>query len=212
MAHSRERGCFLVLSHSNPVRADRGIRNCSMAGHRNVTRAHCGRRPVRHGAGTESVRRRHRLSLMDDDPASPRSAKGLIMVTPTLILILLAGAPPPQSASKPPAPTTRSSQPSPERVQALQTTIEKRRKRLAERRRIDERNRNALYLELRANTRLPANSARLTTNLPGGDPFDPKAGAYIRGMGSPPFGRGDPFAASQPPASGGSASFQPCFT
>ena len=134
------------------------------------------------------------------------------MVTPTLILILLAGAPPPQSASKPPAPTVRSSQPSPERVQALQTTIEKRRKRLAERRRIGERNRNALDLELRTSTRLPSKPARFTTNLPGGDPFNPKDGAFLRGMDPPPFGRGDPFTVSQPPSGGGTGSFQPCFT
>jgi hypothetical protein len=134
------------------------------------------------------------------------------MVTPALILILLAGAPPPQSASKPPVPTVRSSQPSPERVRALKTTIEKRRKRLAERRRIGEMNRNALYLELSTRTRLPANSARITTSLPGGDPFNPQDGALIRRMDSPPVGRGDPFPASQPPSGGGTGSFQPCFT
>ena len=126
------------------------------------------------------------------------------MVTPSLILILLAGAPPPQSALKPPAPIARSSLPSPERVQALKTTIEKRR--------IGERNRKAFDLELRAKTRLPANSARLTTNLPGRDGFNPKNGAFIRETGSPPFGRGDPFPASQPPAGGGSGALKPCFT
>jgi hypothetical protein len=130
----------------------------------------------------------------------------------SLILVLLAGSPPPQAAPKPPAPTARSFQPSPERIQALKITIEKRKKWLAERRRIGERNRNALYLELRAYARLRAYPARLTTDLLSRDWFDPKNGAYNRGMNSPPFGRGDPFPARQPPSGSGTGSLKPCFT
>jgi hypothetical protein len=175
---------------------------------------------LRHGSTTEHLRLHHRLSLRDDDPIREarhllglptHRRKGLIMLTPSLVLILVAAAPPPQSASKPPDPTARSLQPSPERVQALKSTIEKRRKRLAERRRIGERSRNALDLELRANTRLPATSARPTTNLLSGDGFNPKDGMFIWGTDSPPFRRGDLFPASQSPA-GGPGSLKPCFT
>lgn len=133
-------------------------------------------------------------------------------MVPSLILMLLAGGPPLQSASKPAAPTARSSRPSPERVQSLKATIEKRRKRLAERHRIAEKYRNAFDRELRANARIASISARSATILPGGDRPNPNAGMPIRVTDSPPFGRADPFPADGPPPGGGIDSLKPCFT
>lgn len=132
------------------------------------------------------------------------------MLTPTLIVILLAGAPPPQNISNPAPEIVRSSQPSPDRIQALKTTIEKRRQWLAERRRIGERNRNALYQELRASRRFQGNTARPVINVPWGDPFNPQPVPVSR-ENSPQLGRGDPFSVS-PPSAEEDKSFTRCFT
>jgi hypothetical protein len=132
------------------------------------------------------------------------------MLTPSIFLILLAGAPPPQNISKPAPEMVRSSQPSPERIQALKTTIEKRKQWSAERRRIGERNRNALYQELRASRRFQNNSTGPGLDVPWGDPFNLQLTPVSR-ENTTQFGRGDPFSVSPPSAEEGK-SFKSCFT
>jgi len=61
-------------------------------------------------------------------------------LTASLVFLLLAGQPAPKS----PSAAIRSTQPSPEYVRSINLTIERRRKRMAARRRMGERNREAV--------------------------------------------------------------------
>jgi hypothetical protein len=94
----------------------------------------------------------------------------------------------------------------------LKTTIERRRKRLAERRRMGVRNQNAFDQELKANTRPAAESARSTTNFTSIGGFNQTNGSFIWGTDFPRFERGDPFRANERLSGSESSSFKSCFT
>jgi hypothetical protein len=121
--------------------------------------------------------------------------KGLIMLTASLVILLLAG----QTAPKPPPVAIRSAQPSPEYIRSLNVTIEKRRKRLAARRRMGERNREAVRQLITSINRPP--------NVPFAS--QPAAASPNRGF---PRRRGDPFRTSLSRSSGNGQSLKSCFT
>jgi hypothetical protein len=77
------------------------------------------------------------------------------MWTPCLVLVFLAVMPRFQTWSRPSFGAVRTVQPSPKRIEELRTTIEIQRKLRAARRRMGERNREAVYQSFLAN-----NSAR----------------------------------------------------
>jgi hypothetical protein len=120
--------------------------------------------------------------------------KGLIMLTASIVILLLAGQP----APKQPPVAIRSSQPSPEYVRSLNVTIEKRRKRLAARRRMGERNREAVR--------------QLITALDGPSkvPFASQP-AITPNQGSPRR-RGDPLPTSMSQSINKEQSLKSCFT
>jgi hypothetical protein len=121
--------------------------------------------------------------------------KGIIMLTASLVILLLAG----QTAPKPPPVAIRSAQPSPEYIRSLKITIDKRRKRLAARRRMGERNREAVRQLITAIDR------------PSNVPFASQPAAVNRYQGSPRR-RGDPFRTDLSRSSESDPSFKSCFT
>jgi hypothetical protein len=117
------------------------------------------------------------------------------MLTASLVILLLAGQPAPKQQPV----AIRSSQPSPEYVRSLKITIEKRRKRLAARRLMGERNREAVR--------------QLITALdgPSNVPFASQPAAVNPNQGSPRR-RGDPFRTSLSGSSNKDQSIKSCFT
>ena len=127
--------------------------------------------------------------------------KGIIMLTASLVILFLAG----QTAPKPPPVAIRSVQPSPEYIRSLNITIEKRRKRLAARQRMGERNREAvrqLVMAIDPAWRL---------QFPGGDQLAQQPVTVNRKKVSP-RGRGDPFRTSLSRSSDNGQSLKSCFT
>jgi hypothetical protein len=121
--------------------------------------------------------------------------KGLIMLTASLVILLLAGQPAPK-----PAPVAiRSSQPSPEYIRSLNITIEKRRKRLAARRRMGERNREQVRQLITA------------IDGPSNVPFASQPAAVNPNQGSPRR-RGDPLPTSMSQSINKDQSLKSCFT
>jgi hypothetical protein len=116
------------------------------------------------------------------------------MLTATIVFLLLAG----QTAPKPHV-ANRSAQPSPEYTRSLNITIEKRRKRLAARRRMGERNREAVRQLITA------------IDGPSNVPFDLQPAAVGPNQGFPRR-RGDPFRTSLGASSDKGQSFKSCFT
>ena len=121
--------------------------------------------------------------------------RGLIMLTASIVFLFLAG----QTAPKPPPVAIRSAQPSPEYTRSLNITIEKRRKRLAARRRMGERNREAVRQLIMA---IDGPSNRPFASQPTG--VSPNQGSSRR--------RGDPFRTSLSPSSADGQSLKSCFT
>lgn len=117
------------------------------------------------------------------------------MLTASLVIVLLAGQP----APKPPPVAIRSAQPSPEYIRSLNITIEKRRKRLAARKRMGERNREAVRQLITA------------IDGPSNVPFASQPAAVSPNRGSPPR-RGDPFRTSLSGSSNNDQSLKSCFT
>ena len=117
------------------------------------------------------------------------------MLTASLVILLLAG----QTAPKPPPVAVRSAQPSPEYTRSLKITIEKRRKRLAARRRMGERNREAVRQLITA------------MNGSSNDPFASQPAAVSPNQGFPRR-RGDPFRTSLSRSSNSDQSLKSCFT
>jgi hypothetical protein len=117
------------------------------------------------------------------------------MLTASFVILLLTG----QTAPKPPPVATRSTQPSPEYIRSLNITIEKRRKRLAARRRLGERNREAVR--------------QLITSIdrPSNTPFASPPAALNPNQGSPRT-RGVPFRTSLSRSSNDDRSLNSCFT
>jgi hypothetical protein len=117
------------------------------------------------------------------------------MLTASFVILLLAG----QTAPKPPSVAIRSAQPSPEYIRSLNITIEKRRKRLVARRRLGERNREAVR--------------QLITSIdrPSNAPFASQPAALNPNQSSPRR-RGDPFRTSPSRSSGNDQSLKSCFT
>jgi hypothetical protein len=125
------------------------------------------------------------------------------MLTSTILVMFVTMTRPPQASES----IIRGSQPSPQRIQALKTTIQKRRQWQAKRRLIGVRNRVALYQELMANNRLQGTADRPALNVPWGDPFNLQSeGASRETLDQ--LGRGDPFGTSGDEAE----PFNPCFT
>jgi hypothetical protein len=117
------------------------------------------------------------------------------MLTASFVILLLMG----QTAPKPPPVAIRSAQPSPEYIRSLNITIEKRRKRLAARRRLGERNREAVR-------QLITSIDRLLNN-----PFATQPAALNPNQGSPPA-RGAPYRTSPSGSSNDDRSLKSCFT
>jgi hypothetical protein len=117
------------------------------------------------------------------------------MLTASLAILLLAG----QTAPKPPPVAIRSVQPSPEYIRSLKITIEKRRKRAAARRRMGERNREAVRQLMTAIDR-PSNA-----------PIASQPAAVSPNQGSPRR-RGDPLRTSLSRSSENDQSLKSCFT
>jgi hypothetical protein len=117
------------------------------------------------------------------------------MLTASLLILLLAG----QQAPKVPPVGIRSTQPSPEYIRSLNITIEKRRKRLAARRRMGERNREAVRQLITA------------IDGPSNVPFDLQPTAVSTNQGFPRK-RGDPFRANVSRSSNNDQALESCFT
>ena len=117
------------------------------------------------------------------------------MLTASIVFLLLAG----QTAPNTPPVAVRSDEPSPEYIRSLNITIEKRRKRLAARRRMGERNREAVRELMTAIDR------------PSIAPFTSQPAAVSPNPGPPPR-RGDPFRTSLSRSSREDQSLKSCFT
>ncbi len=117
------------------------------------------------------------------------------MLTASIVCLFLAG----QAAPKPPPVAIRSAQPSPEYIRSLNITIEKRRKRLAARRRMGERNREEVRQLIMA------------IDGPSNPPFASLPTVVIPNQGSS-RSRGDPFRTSLSPSSADGQSLKSCFT
>jgi hypothetical protein len=117
------------------------------------------------------------------------------MLTASFAILLLAR----QAAPKPPTVAVRSSQPSPEYIRALNITIEKRRKRLAVRRRMGERNREQVRQLMTA------------IDGPSNVPFASQPAAVSPNQGSSRR-RANPFGTSLGGSSDNGQSLKSCFT
>jgi hypothetical protein len=118
-----------------------------------------------------------------------------IMVTASIVFLLLAG----QTAPNTPHVARRSVQPSPEYTRSLKITIEKRRKRMAARRRMGERNREEVRQLIMA------------IDGPSNPPFASQPAAVSPDQGSS-RSRGDPFRTSLGRPSDNGQSLKSCFT
>jgi hypothetical protein len=117
------------------------------------------------------------------------------MLTASIVFLLLAA----QIAPKPPPVAVRSVQPSPEYTRSLNITIEKRRKRLAARRRMGERNREAVRQLIMA------------IDGPSNPPFASQPAAVSPNQDSS-RSRGDPLRTSLGRSSDNGQSLKSCFT